>query len=194
VFVGVSVGVLVGVSVGVFVGVAVGVSVGVCVGVFVGVAVGVSVGVSVGVFVGVSVGGGGGGAACVCPSALTTEFVLQPIGFDPFVSIPNPPAPTVKPVFAKEPSYTKTIIAPAGREKPSDGALEQMFVLVVGWLSHTPSLFASRLKPKFVSKALVQPVATPEATHARGTASAVVSGTSKAVASGPVQSPGLRHT
>jgi hypothetical protein len=129
------------------VGVAVGVSVGVCVGVFVGVAVGVSVGVSVGVFVGVAVGGGGGGAACVCPSALTTEFVLQPGGFDPFVSTPKPPAPMVKPLLVKDPSYTKTIIEPAGNENPSDGGPEQMRVFVVGGLSHTPSLFASRLKP-----------------------------------------------
>jgi hypothetical protein len=147
VFVGVSVGVLVGVSVGVFVGVAVGVSVGVCVGVFVGVAVGVSVGVSVGVFVGVSVGGGGGGAACVCPSALTTEFVPQRGLLDPSVSTPKPPAPMVKPKFVKDPSYTKTIIEPAGSENPSDGGLEQMLVSLVGGLSQTPSLFTSRLKP-----------------------------------------------
>jgi hypothetical protein len=51
----------------------------------------------VGVFVGVSVGGGGGGALCVLAKALTTEFVLQFGGFDPFVSTPKPPNPTAKP-------------------------------------------------------------------------------------------------
>ncbi len=72
------------------------------------------------------------------------------------------------------------------------GADAHTFVFVVGGVSQTPSLLLSRLNPKVVTVADVQPDPTLFAVHAFGTfASPAVIGTSGTSVSGPVQSAGF---
>ena len=109
-------------------GVLVGVADGVAEAVGVAVTVDVRVLVAVGVFVrvGVLVGSGWPGWLSKRTAALTTLPAAQPLGFEPFVSMENPPAPRSKPLPARVPLYVMTTACPGVSVKPSVGSGAQM--------------------------------------------------------------------
>jgi hypothetical protein len=170
--VGVSDGVCVGV--GVVVGVRLAVDVTVAVGV--GDAVTVFEGVAVGVADTTGVGWIGGGALGAWPSAVTIRLAVPQMG--PLsMSIPNPPAPYVKPDMARLWLYMKTTTCPFPTVKPSLGGGAQTLGSVVGTpLQNGGSPLDGRPKAKVVTAAEpAQGVAvTPVAIHALGTLPALL--------------------